>query len=498
MIELIPAIDIINGKCVRLRKGDYEQKTVYGDSPALMAQRFEKLGFKRLHVVDLDGAKSKHVVNIDVLREITSTTSLKVDFGGGIKTDDDIEKAFEAGAEMVTVGSIAVTSPTLFYKWLDKYGAERMILGADVRNGMISINGWKDDSTEALLPFLRKYIDAGVKNVLCTEISKDGMLEGPAVELYKDVMREYPQLHLIASGGVSCIEDIRRLENEGIPAVVFGKAIYEGKIDLKELVTDPQPPNLRGSGLAKRIVPCLDVKDGQTVKGTNFVNLRHAGDPVELGMAYSKAGADELVFLDITASHEGRKTFTEMVTRVAENINIPFTVGGGINSIEDVERLLYAGADKVSVNSAALRRPELIDEIARRFGSQVCVCAIDARFENGKWTCFLNGGRIPTDKELVSWAKEAEERGAGEILFTSMNHDGVKTGYANEALAELAETLGIPVIASGGAGTMEHFRDAFTIGKADAALAASVFHFGEIKISELKEYLIGEGINVRR
>jgi cyclase len=251
-------------------------------------------------------------------------------------------------------------------------------------------------------------------------------------------------------------------------------------------------------GLAKRIIPCLDVKDGETVKGINFVNLRSAGDPVELGKAYSEQGADELCFLDITASFEGRKTFTEMVTRVAENINIPFTVGGGINSIEDVERLLYAGADKVSVNSAALRRPELIDEIARRFGSQVCVCAIDARLENGEWTCYLNGGRIPTEKTLFAWAKEAEERGAGEILFTSMNHDGVKTGYANEALARLADALGIPVIASGGAGTMEHFRDAFTIGKADAALAASVFHFGEIKIPELKDYLIGEGINVRR
>jgi phosphoribosylformimino-5-aminoimidazole carboxamide ribotide isomerase len=241
MIELIPAIDIINGKCVRLCKGDYEQKTVYGDSPARIAQDFERLGFKRLHVVDLDGAKSKHVVNIDVLREITSTTSLTVDFGGGIKTDDDIEKAFEAGAQMVTVGSIAVTSPTLFYQWLEKYGAERIILGADVRNGMISINGWKEDSSEALLPFLKKYIDKGVKNVLCTEISKDGMLEGPAVELYKEVMREYPGLHLIASGGVSCIEDIRRLESEGIPAVVFGKAIYEGRIDLRMLKPTPDP-----------------------------------------------------------------------------------------------------------------------------------------------------------------------------------------------------------------------------------------------------------------
>lgn len=250
-------------------------------------------------------------------------------------------------------------------------------------------------------------------------------------------------------------------------------------------------------GLAKRIIPCLDVKDGQTVKGTNFVNLRSAGDPVDLGKAYSEAGADELVYLDITASSEGRKTFTDVVTRVAKEINIPFTVGGGINDIEDVERLLGAGADKISVNSAALRRPGLIDDIARRFGSQVCVCAIDAKYEDGRWVCYLNGGRVPTNRNLFDWAKEAEERGAGEILFTSMNHDGVKTGYANDALARLADMLGIPVIASGGAGKMEHFRDAFIAGKADAALAASVFHFGEISILELKEYLRGEGINVR-
>ncbi len=250
-------------------------------------------------------------------------------------------------------------------------------------------------------------------------------------------------------------------------------------------------------GLAKRIIPCLDVKDGTTVKGVNFVNLREAGDPVALGKAYSEAGADELVFLDITASHEGRKTFTEMVTRVADEVNIPFTVGGGINELADVERLLYAGADKVSVNSAAIRRPELIDEIATRFGSQVCVCAIDARFENGDWHCYLNGGRVPTDKTLFEWAKEVADRGAGEILFTSMNHDGVKQGFAVEALARLHDILPIPVIASGGAGNMQHFKDAFIKGKADAALAASVFHFGEISIPELKDYLRKEGIKVR-
>ncbi len=237
MIELIPAIDIIDGQCVRLTKGDYDQKTVYRDSPAEVAKEFEQLGFKRLHVVDLDGAKSKHIVNDSVLRRITTETNLTVDFGGGIKTDEDIEKAFEAGAAMVTVGSIAVTQPDLFIGWLNKYGAERMILGADVRNGKISINGWKEDSAEDLLPFLQKYIEAGVKNVLCTEISKDGTLQGPAIELYKEVMKEYPQLHLIASGGVSSKDDIEALDRAGIPAVVFGKAIYEGRINLKELVT---------------------------------------------------------------------------------------------------------------------------------------------------------------------------------------------------------------------------------------------------------------------
>jgi len=234
MIELIPAIDIINGQCVRLTKGDYDQKTVYG-SPLEMAQEFERIGFKRLHMVDLDGAKSKHIVNSSVLRSCASETSLTIDFGGGIKTDEDIETAFNHGAQMVTIGSIAVTEPERLMGWLEKYGAERIILGADVRNSKISINGWKEDSTEDLLPFLKKYVDAGVKNVLCTEISKDGTLLGPAVELYNQVMKEYPALHLIASGGVSCIDDIKALDAAGIPAVVFGKAIYEGKINLQEL-----------------------------------------------------------------------------------------------------------------------------------------------------------------------------------------------------------------------------------------------------------------------
>uniref|UniRef100_UPI00402841E4 1-(5-phosphoribosyl)-5-[(5- phosphoribosylamino)methylideneamino]imidazole-4- carboxamide isomerase n=1 Tax=Prevotella sp. TaxID=59823 RepID=UPI00402841E4 len=234
-IELIPAIDIIDGKCVRLTKGDYGKKKVYNDDPVAQAKEFEKLGMKRLHVVDLDGAKAKHVVNVDVLRGITAATGLKVDFGGGIKSDDDIEKAFAAGASLVTIGSIAVSQPDTFMRWLDRYGADKVILGADVRNGLVSINGWKEDTSEKLLPFLARYVKAGVKNVLCTEISRDGTLSGPSTDLYREVMEAFPGIHLIASGGVGRNEDIIELDEAGIPAVVFGKAWYEGKINLEEL-----------------------------------------------------------------------------------------------------------------------------------------------------------------------------------------------------------------------------------------------------------------------
>jgi cyclase len=249
--------------------------------------------------------------------------------------------------------------------------------------------------------------------------------------------------------------------------------------------------------LAKRIIPCLDVRNGQTVKGINFINIREVGDPVEMGAAYAEQGADELVFLDITASHEGRKTFVQLVKRIALHLNIPFTVGGGISEIGDIEALLAAGADKVSLNTAAIRNPELISQMALNFGSQFVVVAIDAREEDGQWTAYINGGRMATEKELFSWARECENRGAGGILFTSMNHDGTKNGFACEALAKLSESLSIPVIASGGAGNMEHFAEVFTKGKADAGLAASIFHFNEITVPQLKHYLAQCNIPVR-
>lgn len=249
--------------------------------------------------------------------------------------------------------------------------------------------------------------------------------------------------------------------------------------------------------LTKRIIPCLDVKDGKTVKGINFENIKSVGDPVELGKRYTEMGADELVFLDITATNEKRKTLTELVSRIAAEINIPFTVGGGISSVEDVSVLLNCGADKISVNTAAVRNPQLIRELADEFGSQCIVLAIDTKLVDGEWFVFLNGGRVATDIKTVDWAKEAVGLGAGEILLTSMNHDGTKDGFALDITRAVSEAVNVPVIASGGAGNMEHFVDAFNLGKADAALAASIFHYGEVSIPELKKYLQEKGIAVR-
>ncbi len=249
--------------------------------------------------------------------------------------------------------------------------------------------------------------------------------------------------------------------------------------------------------LAKRIIACLDVKDGQTVKGVSFENLRYAGDPVELGRAYSQQGIDELVYLDITATNEGRKQIYSLVESVATNLNIPFTIGGGISSVEDAENLLIHGADKISVNSAAVKNPQLVSDLAKKFGKQFVVVAIDAKTVDGLWKVHTHGGKRPTDIELFAWAKQMEDRGAGEILFTSMEHDGHQTGFACKEIAKMSQMLSIPVVASGGAGAMSHFKDVLTEGKADAALAAGVFHFGQIAVPELKKYLANEGVAVR-
>jgi cyclase len=488
MIELIPAIDIIGGRCVRLTKGDYNSLQEYSSDPVETALGFESAGFTRLHLVDLDAAKKGEPVNLHILEAICRATNLTVDYGGGVKTDEDIKKVFAAGAAMVTGGSVAVKNPDLFLSWLETYGPGKIILGADVRDRRVAVSGWKEQSDRDLFGFLDFYVSKGVRKVVCTDIDRDGTLEGPAVTLYSEILESYPGIDLIASGGVGREDHIRELDKAGIKSIITGKAFYERKIAMR-----PYPLET----LSGRIIPCLDVKDGRVVKGVNFVGLRDAGDPVELAQRYSGEGADELVFLDITATHEKRKTLAQLVRGVAEAVSIPFTVGGGISSLDDVSAMLANGADKVSVNSAAVRNPEIINSMAASFGSQCIVLAVDARYEGGRWQVYLNGGRLPTGIELFGWIKEAAGRGAGEILFTSMDHDGTRKGFANEALAEISSMVNIPVIASGGAGELKHFRDAFTEGRADAALAAGIFHYGERSIAQVKEYLRDQGVRVR-
>ena len=488
MIQLIPAIDIIDGQCVRLTKGDYGRLKKYHSDPLEQAKEFESAGFKRLHLVDLDAARLGRLVNIDVLTAICSETNLVVDYGGGLKTDEDAERVFAAGASMLTGGSVAVKDPDLFLKWLGRYGPGKIILGADVKDGSIAVSGWQEVASVSLFDFLDFYVSKGVKKVICTDTARDGTLEGPSVDLYKRLLSKYPDIELIASGGLGSTDDIRELNEAGIKSIITGKAFYESKIPVR-----PYPLET----LSRRIIPCLDVKDGRVVKGVNFKGLRDAGDPVELAGKYSDEGADELVFLDITASHEKRKTLAELVNRVARAVNIPFTVGGGIAEIDDVNAMLANGADKVSVNSAALRKPGIINSMAAKFGSQCIVLAVDARHEEGGWQVYLDGGRKRAGKELFGWLKEGTERGAGEILFTSMDHDGTGKGFANEAMAKIAAIANVPLIASGGAGQLQHFKDAFETGRADAALAAGIFHYGKISIAEVKNYLAAEGITVR-
>jgi phosphoribosylformimino-5-aminoimidazole carboxamide ribotide isomerase len=500
-MKIIPAIDLIDGNCVRLTKGAYDTKKIYSTDPLEMAKRFEEAGFTQLHLVDLDGAKVGSVVNLAVLERICAQTSLNVYFGGGIKTETDLEKVLKAGAKQVTIGSLAVQQPELLKEWIKRYGAETFIIGADVKEGKIAISGWLETSSLELMDFIQSYYDLGIRHVLCTDISKDGMLQGPAFELYNDIMQRFPDLQLIASGGVSGISDVKELKNNNIPAVVIGKAIYEGLISLRELKIQDSGFGIRDSEfvgfLKKRIIPCLDIKEGRTVKGINFEGLRDAGDPIELAKFYSDQGADELVFLDITATQEGRKTMVDMVRKVARQINIPFTVGGGISSVEDAKQLLENGADKISVNSSAVRNPDLIRELAERFGNQCVVLAIDSKEVNGQWKVYLSGGKIATELDLFEWAQNGVELGAGEILFTSMDNDGTKEGFALEALDKLAKCVNVPIIASGGCGSNEHFKEVFQKTNVDAALAASVFHFGEIAIPELKYYLRNNKIEIR-
>ena len=481
---IIPAIDIIGGKCVRLEQGNYSKVKNYNCDPVEIAQGFKNQDIKFIHIIDLEGAKEGRPKNFKKIAEIARKTGLDIQTGGGIRTFKDAEKILNSGTKRVILGTSAQKNPDLVEKLVSKFGADRVVVSVDTKDGIIMAKGWTESSDLTLEETLKKLRKTGLEILIFTDVRRDGMLKGINSENVKKVLNK--GFKIIVAGGVTTIEDVKQLEKLGAYGCIIGKALYEGKIEL------PKPNNL-----AKRIIPCMDIKNGRVVKGINFVNLKDAGDPVELGKLYSEMGADELIFLDIMATVEKRDTLYDLVRRISENINIPFTVGGGVKDIEDIRTLLNNGADKVSIGSYAVENPDFIKEASERFGSQCIVISVDPKKVLGKWKVFTKGGRENTGLDAIEFSKKMERCGAGELLVNSLDRDGMKNGYDIPLLRAITNAVNIPVIASSGAGAKEDFLEAFTEANADAALAASLFHYGEIKIPELKAYLTKNNVTIR-
>ncbi len=478
-MKLLPAIDLMDGQCVRLKQGEYAERTTYPWSPLQMAELFEKMRYEWLHIIDLDGAREGESLNKKTIQAILASTGLKVQVGGGIRSLARIEEWFELGVSRVLLGTLAMEQPEVLLEAVKKFGPEAIVVTMDIKEGVIRTRGWKEAAPLKVEDFISRLISSGVRSIFCTDISRDGMQEGPNVELYKKLVRDHPEIYWTAAGGIRTPHDRKKLEKVGVKEAIIGSLFYEGSL------------------LTKRIIPCLDVKEGRTVKGIQFLNLKDAGDPIELAKTYAQQGADELVFLDITAAKENRSTMLDWVRKVAEVTSIPFTVGGGISSVEDIRSVLECGADKVSLNSAIIKNPALINEASQQFGSQCIVAAVDVKKTPKGWKVFVKGGSEETDWDALDWIQEVERRGAGEILLTSMDSDGTKQGFDLELLRAVKSRTSLPVIASGGAGSMQDFADLFKENLAEAGLAASVFHYGEIPIPQLKQHLISQSIMMR-
>ncbi|EKD43461.1 MAG: hypothetical protein ACD_72C00262G0003 [uncultured bacterium] len=488
---LIPAIDIINGQCVRLSQGDYDQKTVYQDDPMTVAMKFEKEGAVMLSLIDLDGAKSGSPCVRSLILDITKKLSIPVQVGGGIRTIEDAEFYLQNGVERILLGTIALENPVAVSSLIEKFGSSRIVATVEIKQNKLAVNGWKNTSDVSLEDYLISLNKLGVKIVLVTDTQKDGTFLGPNLGLIKKVVDA--NFEVLAAGGVASLDDLEAIGKTKAMGAIIGKALYEGRISFQDAIKKFNGQN----NLTKRIIPCLDVAGGRVVKGTNFQNLIDAGDAVEVAKFYCDSGADELVFLDITASKENRSTALDLVAKVAANINIPFTVGGGINSIEVIKELLNVGADKVAINSAAILNSGLITEASKMFGVQCIVVSIDAKKKGNSWELYIKGGSEATGIDAIDFARQMQILGAGELLVNSLDKDGTKSGYDVELLKAVAKAVTIPVIASSGAGKKEDFLEVFQKTKVDAVLAASLFHYGDMSIGELKKYLKSNNINIR-
>jgi len=503
MSVVIPAIDLRGGRCVRLVQGRADAETVYSDDPVAVARAFARAGAPRLHVVDLDGAFDGLPRNLDVVTAIVREARIPVQLGGGIRDMDAIDEVLRRGVRWVILGTAAVERPELVEEACRKYPG-RILAGIDARDGKAAVHGWVTGTGKDAVELASEMGRRGVREIIFTDIARDGMLQGPNVEALERMAAT--GLQIIASGGVSRIEDVQVLSRiRGVAGIIIGKALYTGAVRLEDALAAvgqasdeaaAGPPPLRGP--AKRVIACLDVRAGRVVKGVRFEGARDVGDPVELAVFYDGQGADEIMLLDIDASSEGRSATEDVVRRVAAAISAPLTVGGGIRTVDDMRRMFDAGATKVSVGSAAVARPPLIKEAADTFGARRIVLAVDCRRRAGGdgWEVVVHGGRTPTGLDAVEWARRGAALGAGEIVLNSIDADGTKQGYDNELNRRVADAVDVPVVASGGAGTLEHLRDGFVVGGVDAVLVASMLHFNATSIARIKRFLRDAGVPV--
>ena len=485
---IFPAIDLIDGHCVRLTQGDYEQSKTYHLNPVDVAKQFEREGASWIHVVDLDGAKAGQPVNTQIALQIVKETKLFVQLGGGIRDFLTASQFLKAGIHRIILGTAAIENPNLAQQLIDEFGNHRVSISLDMKSGYVAVRGWKDSSPLQFSHALELMKKASVQTLVITDIAKDGMLQGVNTKLIEQAQG----FDVIASGGVTSYEDLKALQKINAHGAIIGKALYENYINLNQALEIGGMENL-----AKRIIPCLDVKDGLVVKGTNFKELKQVGDAVELGLQYSKQGADELVFLDVSATAEGRKNMSYLASQVAKQVQIPFTIGGGISQLEDVQLLFESGADKVSLGSAAITQPKLVEQIANAFGSQSLVISLDAKRYENSWKLYIKGGREETETDAIEFAKKMESLGAGELLVNSLDCDGMQSGFDLDLLNAVADVVNIPVIASSGAGELEHFLQVFQKTPVTAALASGIFHYGKFSISEVKQFLHTQQIRIR-
>jgi imidazole glycerol-phosphate synthase subunit HisF len=503
---VIPSLDLLRGRVVRLTRGDFSTVVDYGNPEAVL-ERWELRPGRRLHLVDLEGSRR----GISMEREGAERLirqGYDVQIGGGIRSAADACRWLDAGASRVVVGTAAAESPEVFASIVRAAGAERTIAAVDLKDGVVRISGWEASASRSLDQLISMFEDLGIGEILVTDISVDGTLRGPSFALYRQ-LAALTSIRIIASGGVGTGSDIRSLARiAGLSGVVIGKALHEQRLTVVSADAESMP-----HPVPARVIPCLDVRGGRVVKGVRFENLRDAGDPVECAIRYEAEGADELVMLDVSATLEERQASLETVRRVSEKLFIPLTVGGGVGSVDDFRALLRAGADRVAINSAAVARPELISDCAREFGVQAVVVACDAAADRSaagsgdgvevgmlqpRYRISVRSGSTPVDLDAVAWCIRAEQLGAGEILLTSIDRDGTSAGFDLQLLRAVTSRLSIGVIASGGAGSIEHFAEAIECGGARAVLAASLFHDRKLTVQQVKDFLASRNIEVRR